>query len=52
MFDLSRPQTINCYNEVGQLTITDAPDDIVVSLSGSFQLDVIMHDASDAVVPD
>ena len=25
--------------------ITDAPDDIVVSLSGSFQLDFVVHDA-------
>ena len=27
--------------------ITDAPDDIVVSLSGSFQLDCVVHDAPD-----
>ena len=27
--------------------ITDAPDDIVVSLSGSFQLDFVVHDGPD-----
>ena len=27
--------------------ITDAPDDIVVSLSGSFQLDFVVYDAPD-----
>ena len=27
--------------------ITDVPDDIVVSLSGSFQLDFVVYDASD-----
>ena len=44
------PQTINCYDEDGKLAnwpITNAPDDIVVSLSGSFQLDFVMHDAPD-----
>ena len=30
--------------------ITDTPYDIVVSLSGSFQLDSVVYDASDAVV--
>ena len=30
---------------------TDAPDDIVVSLSGSFQLDFVVHDAPDGFRP-
>ena len=29
--------------------VTDAPDDIVVNLSGSFQLDFVLHDAPDGV---
>ena len=32
--------------------ITDAPDEIVDSLSGSFQLDFVVYDASDAIVSD
>ena len=31
---------------------TDDADDIVVSLSALFQLDFVLHNASDAVVPD
>ena len=31
---------------------TDAADDIIVSLSSSFQLDFVGHNASNAVVPD
>ena len=33
--------------ELANSPITDAPDDIVDSLSGSFQLDFVVHDASD-----
>ena len=38
--------------ELANSPITDAPDDIVDSLSGSFQLDFVVHDASDAVLSD
>ena len=44
--------TINCYDEVRYSPTTDAADDIVVSLSAVFQLDFVVHKASDAVVPD
>ena len=51
---LSRPQTtdLQYMTELANSPITNAADDIVVSLSGSFQLDFIVHNASDAVVPD
>ena len=38
--------------ELANSPITDAPDDIVDSLSGSFQLDFVVYDASDAVLSD
>ena len=33
--------------ELANSKITDAPDDIVDSLTGSFQLDSVVHDAPD-----
>ena len=45
--------TVKFY-KLCHIIATNSPntDDIVVSLSSSFQLDVVVHDTPDAVVPD
>ena len=49
---VNRGEIVSMYaglytTELANSPITDAPDDIVDSLSGSFQLDFVVYDASD-----